>query len=157
MSLLPLLSTKFIIPGTGSKVLPRPRLTRIMEASLRQQAPLTLVCGPAGYGKTTGVSHWLNATRDKRLEKTAWLALDPTDDDLSIYLNYLIAALQGIETGFGQGLIEMVQSPKQPPPQLLATIFINEMGKIPGRIPAWSSTTTIILQSSLYWILWHFW
>jgi len=130
---LQLLSTKFIIPGMSAKVLSRPRLTQLMEEGLKQKAAVTLVCGPAGYGKTTIVSNWLNTTMENGEKKTAWLALDKTDDDLTIYLTYLIAAMQSIQPGFAQGLAEMAQTPKPPPPQLLATVFINELGKIPGR------------------------
>ena len=54
--------------------------------------PLTLVSAPAGYGKSTLVSHWLE-TRDG---PSAWLSLDETDSDIRRFLCYVVAAVQTV-------------------------------------------------------------
>jgi LuxR family maltose regulon positive regulatory protein len=51
--------------------------------------PLTLVCAPAGYGKSTLLSHWLASSE----VASAWLSLDGRDDDLRTFLSYVTAAL----------------------------------------------------------------
>ncbi len=83
---LPLLSTKFSLPPTGPKLVRRRRLWRLLEAGLEAKAALILVCGPAGYGKTTVVSEWLRASRKVRPGQYAWLTRDRGDDDLTRFL-----------------------------------------------------------------------
>jgi len=51
--------------------------------------PLVLMCAPAGTGKTTALRQWTEA--DGR--PTAWVQLDPSDDDPVVLLIYLARAL----------------------------------------------------------------
>ena len=54
------------------------RLPRALELLDEGAAmPLTLVSAPAGYGKSTLVSSWLEG----RAEPSAWLTLDEADAD----------------------------------------------------------------------------
>jgi len=68
-----LLSTKFNIPSTVTKVVRRLRLLRLLDEGLEKSASLILVCGPAGYGKTTIVSEWLQVSNIFRHDQVAWL------------------------------------------------------------------------------------
>ena len=99
----PLLQTKLYIPPPRPELVPRPRLIERLNAGLHRK--LTLVSAPAGFGKTTLVSEWVHAIgRDaaplhrKRAQglalQVAWLSLDESDNDLTRFLTYLIAALQ---------------------------------------------------------------
>jgi ATP/maltotriose-dependent transcriptional regulator MalT len=47
---------------------------------------------PAGYGKSTLVSHWL----ETREGSSAWLSLDETDGDIRTFLGYVAAAAQTV-------------------------------------------------------------
>lgn len=51
------LLTKFYVPNLRTEHLLRPRLTRRLDEGLARK--LTLVCAPAGYGKTTLVAEWV--------------------------------------------------------------------------------------------------
>ena len=51
------------------------------------------VIGPAGYGKTTFLAEW--ARLDER--RVAWLSLDDYDNEPSIFLSYVAAALDRVE------------------------------------------------------------
>ncbi len=51
---------------------------------------LILVCAPAGYGKTTLASDWLQTLSSA----TAWLSLDSADNDPNLFLAYLVAAVR---------------------------------------------------------------
>lgn len=53
----PPLLTKFFVPNLRAEHLLRPRLTRRLDEGLARK--LTLVCAPAGYGKTTLVAEWV--------------------------------------------------------------------------------------------------
>jgi len=130
----PLLSTKFHAPSIGSTLVRRQRLWRVLDEGLEQRVSLILVCGPAGYGKTTLVSEWLQASQKVRPDRFAWLTLERGDDDLTLFLNYFITALQRIRPGFGQGALRMLHTHKPPPVPVLATQLINELNELPGRI-----------------------
>ena len=51
-----------------------------------------MVCAPAGYGKSTLVSQWLEEID----WPSAWLSLDTHDNDLRLFLAYFVAAVQTI-------------------------------------------------------------
>ena len=93
-----------------------------------------LVCGPAGYGKTTLVSQWLHASPHVHPEQVAWLTLDSADDDLPRFLEYFIAALQRLHPGFGAAVLSMLHTHKPQPPAVLATLLINELSELSGRV-----------------------
>ena len=54
------LETKFHVPAGRTGNIPRPRLLEILQTGLSEGRKLTLVSAPAGYGKTTLVTEWLN-------------------------------------------------------------------------------------------------
>ena len=54
-----------------------------LDASLEQgvELPLTVVSAPAGYGKSTLISHWLETNS----YPSAWLSLDESDSDVRVF------------------------------------------------------------------------
>ena len=89
--------------------------------------PLTLVCAPAGFGKTTLVADWV---RQREL-KTAWVSLDEGDNDLPRFLSYVIVALQGIRTNIGETTLAILQGSQSPSFEPILTAIINEVADIP--------------------------
>ena len=55
-----LLATKLYLPQSRPDLVARPRLFARLDAGL--QGVLTLVCAPAGFGKTTLLAEWLHRT-----------------------------------------------------------------------------------------------
>ena len=53
--------------------------------------PVSLIAAPAGYGKTTLVAQWMASQRAPR---TAWLALDPSDNEPGRLWKHVAMALQ---------------------------------------------------------------
>ena len=51
-----LVATKFFVPTSPHALISRPRLTSLLQQSLKY--PLTLISAPAGFGKTTLLSTW---------------------------------------------------------------------------------------------------
>jgi LuxR family maltose regulon positive regulatory protein len=82
-----------------------------------------LVSAPAGYGKTTLVTEWLNSAK----RPFAWLSLDENDADPAQFLLYLVAALQGIDPAIGRAAQAMLQAPQPPPRAALLTSLINDI------------------------------
>jgi LuxR family maltose regulon positive regulatory protein len=88
---------------------------------------LTLISASAGFGKTTLVSEWIvNCGRS-----VAWLSLDEGDNDPVRFISYLVAALQTIKAGIGEGLLAALQSPQPPPVESILTALLNEITTLP--------------------------
>jgi len=121
----PLLATKLHIPATRPETVARPRLIQRLNAGLYRR--LTLVSAPAGFGKTTLLSQWL----ERRNGAAAWLSLDEGDNDPARFLGYLVAALQTVNAGIGVGVQAALLSPQPPPLTSLLAALINEIAAAP--------------------------
>jgi LuxR family maltose regulon positive regulatory protein len=102
-------------------VVQRPRLLERLDQGLIGR--LILLSAPAGFGKTTLLSTWLA----DRGYLVAWVSLDPGDNDPLRFLSYVIAALQTIAPGVGQGAQALLRSPQLPPLESILTLLINEL------------------------------
>ena len=126
----PILATKLYIPTSRPKVVLRARLVERLNEGLAAGHKLTLVSAPAGFGKTTLVSEWVAGCG----RPAAWLSLDEGDGDPSRFLTYLIAALQTVVPGIGEGLLTVLQSPQPPPPESTLTALVNDVTIIPSAV-----------------------
>src|SRR3990170_2752783 len=99
-----ILQTKLYVPPLRSSLVPRPRLIARLDAGL--DGRLTLISAPAGYGKTTLITEWLQ-TEERRV---AWLSLDEGDNDPRRFLAYLFAALRQVQAEMGKAAEAMLQS-----------------------------------------------
>jgi LuxR family maltose regulon positive regulatory protein len=74
-----ILVTKLFIPPTRPELVPRPRLVERLDEGLHRK--LSLISAPAGFGKTTLVTEWLDNIRGETRKGTqtdyriAWLSL----------------------------------------------------------------------------------
>jgi LuxR family maltose regulon positive regulatory protein len=80
-----LVHTKLNRPRVASQLVDRPRLYALLDAG----RTLTIVTAPAGYGKSTLISDWIQRSG----LRYAWLSLDAGENDPSVFLSYLLAAL----------------------------------------------------------------
>lgn len=76
-------------------------LERLREGRGRN---LTLVCAPAGYGKTTLIAQWEAADRER--VPFAWISLDERDSDPVRLWAHLIAGLQEVIGSVGDSALE---------------------------------------------------
>jgi LuxR family transcriptional regulator, maltose regulon positive regulatory protein len=120
-----ILATKLYIPLPRAKTVPRSRLIERLNEGLTRK--LTLISAPAGFGKTTLISEWIN---DCRLP-AAWVSLDEGDSDPARFIAYLISALQKIKAGIGEGLLGALQSSQPLQTEALMTVLLNEITSIP--------------------------
>lgn len=113
-----LIITKMSPPRLPRHLIRRPRLSRRLEDGLN--AELILVSAPAGSGKSTLLGHWIAELQ----RPTAWLSLDPEDDDLERFLLYLVGALQQVGPELAAGLPDLwaVRGPVQAGPPIIELI-----------------------------------
>lgn len=125
-----LLKTKLVTPLTREGLVARPHLVERLESGLQRAEGfgrrLTLVCAPAGFGKTTLATEWL---RERRHTYT-WLTLDENDNDPARFLTYLIAAFKQVTSDFGSAVQEILGSSQQPVPMVIMTTLVNEVAAI---------------------------
>lgn len=88
-----LIPTKFAPP----RISPQSTLRTMLLTRLRESrdARLMLVCGSAGFGKTTLLAQWRQELL-KRGEVVAWLSLSPHEQKLAQFRPYLLGALQQV-------------------------------------------------------------
>ncbi len=83
-----LLRTKLFPPRLISDAIPRPRLLALLN--MERGGRLTLLCAPAGYGKTTLLAQWLTTLS----RPVAWLSLNAADNELPSFVHALASALE---------------------------------------------------------------
>jgi LuxR family maltose regulon positive regulatory protein len=123
-----LVTTKVRVPRTRPELVPRPRLR---EALVRNEGRrLTLVSAPAGFGKTTLLSEWLE-DRSEDGRSVAWLSLEEADNDPARFLAYLVSALQSaLGEGIGEGVLASLRLPEFPPVEAVVGVLINELADV---------------------------
>ena len=147
----PLLQTKLCMPRLRHKAITRPRLIEQLNTAVAApdgliQPKLTLITGPAGYGKTTLASQWLSDLRfgiyDLRSEDSAienrqssilnphfaWLSLDAGDNDEARFLAYLFAAVGTVQEEIGEAAqARLTTTYLYNDTQAILTAFLNDL------------------------------
>ena len=116
---------KYVRPRLSSGTVVRARLSDFLDANV--DAPLTLVLGPAGYGKSTLVSQWLTRSEISH----AWLFADEHDVDPTAFIRALIHAVVRSDASLvprSAALLENVHAPIQ---QLISE-FVDELSRVPA-------------------------
>lgn len=83
---------KLAPPVAANRAIERENLCSMICAS---QATVTLLCAPAGFGKTTSMSQAFRTLKEQGVP-VAWITIDPADNDIGRLSMYLVAALRGV-------------------------------------------------------------
>jgi LuxR family maltose regulon positive regulatory protein len=102
---LSVLASKLRIPTLRHGLVPRPRLTELLQRGTTPK--LTLLSAPAGFGKTTLLAEWLDGSHVKA-GRLAWLSLDPADKDPQAFWTSVVTALQKVVPGVGPAVLELI-------------------------------------------------
>ena len=119
-----MLRTKLHRPPLTAEHVLRSRLITRFEKNYYK--PLSLVCAPAGYGKSMVVSSWL----DNSNYKYVWISLSEDENDPKVFLNYLQTAIENIFPNSLSEFADLIQFAKLPPIELLVDTLINELDQI---------------------------
>ena len=125
--------------------MPKLQLPRIQKALLRREhlleeldkgleRKLTLISGPAGYGKTTAVAQWIRERGARPdFSHVACITLDEGDNDPIRFWRYMIAACQKFHAGFGKEALDLLLANRLPPfkpLEMMLTALLNELSQL---------------------------
>ena len=119
-----LISSKLNRPGGSYDLVPRPGLASRLDLCLK--VPATLISAPAGYGKTTLASQWLETCT----KASAWVSLDEQDDDLATFVTYMLSAVQSCFPHVGRRTLALARSASPLGVPHLFASFVHELNQI---------------------------
>jgi LuxR family transcriptional regulator, maltose regulon positive regulatory protein len=128
----PLIKTRFTVPPLRTSLVARPRLLDLLPAD--SLPALSLVCAPAGYGKTTLLVEWISSllkTGASQPPLVCWLSLDEEHNDTAIFLNYLVAALANGSPQIGSEARTLLHTFPPPPLKAILGALINDLIELP--------------------------
>ncbi|MBE2202482.1 MAG: hypothetical protein IAE79_27975, partial [Anaerolinea sp.] len=116
--------TKIRPPILPPNLITRPRLSQKINA------PVTFMCAPGGFGKSTLLNAW---QQERREMPVAWATLDADDNQLSRFWTTVLMALQAIKSGLGQELMSQFQLSLPISPVEIVTRLTNEIACITSK------------------------
>ncbi len=124
-----LLSTKLYIPPVRAGAIARPRLIEKLRSGIRHSGSITLLSGPAGFGKTTLLSEFsagIQPLGDLKM-RAAWLSLEEGDSDPNRFWSYLISACLPVLGETGETALAFLRAPQPLPEDAIPTLLINAL------------------------------
>ena len=143
----PLLATKLYIPPAPSKLVLRPHLVEQLDEGI--QGKLTLICAPAGFGKTSMLCEWY-AVHPKNVASVAWVSLDVSDNDGRRFWSYVFAALERLHPDIVEDAFVLLRSPQPPSMNVILTTLINALLAIQGQIILILDDYHVITEPSIH-------
>jgi LuxR family maltose regulon positive regulatory protein len=122
----PLLETKLYVPRARPGLVPRRRLSDLLDRG--NSSTLTLVSAPAGFGKSTLLAQWLAASTTER--SAGWLSLDRADNDPVWFWTYVVAALRTVAPEVGSGAVTLLADSPPPSFESVLTTLLNDLGAV---------------------------
>src|SRR6266545_3093046 len=125
-----LAATKLHIPEVRPELLTRTDLVDSLVGGATRK--LTLIEGPAGYGKTTLLAEWSSSPAERR--DFAWLSLDEGDSDPARFWTGVIDALRGIEPGLAPSAREALGARNIDLIEVALPLLLNDLVQIEREI-----------------------
>ena len=119
-----LLPTKLYLPPVRPDWVERTRLLAQLETTPHTR--LILVSAPAGYGKTTLVTSWLQYLKAAGTAQICWLSLDEDDSDPRQFFRYLAVAVAPLP-GVQSALLQLLQADQTLPAKTLMKAFVQDV------------------------------
>ena len=102
-----LVMAKTRVPPPGAKFVTRHDLISLLTEP--GDRTVTVVRAPAGYGKSTLLTQWVEADPVRRF---AWLSLDEADNDPTVLWRYILSALRAVLPGLADRAWNLLQQPQ---------------------------------------------
>ena len=126
-----LLTTKLYIPPTTPRLLSRPHLIQQLNEGL--QGKLTLLCAPAGFGKTSLLSSWC-ASLLMDMHAVAWISLEKLDNEPNRFWHYVLVALEQACPGSSAEALALLKTEQSPSIEVILSTVINVLLTSPHRV-----------------------
>lgn len=120
-----ILRTKIAVPRARRDRVARARLETVLEKGVSKG--LAVVRAPAGFGKTTLVSGWLEGSE----RHIAWVSLDEQDCAPVRFWSYVAAAFDSAAPGVGQEALPMLAARQPPASEVVVTELLNSLTRLP--------------------------
>jgi LuxR family transcriptional regulator, maltose regulon positive regulatory protein len=125
-----LLGSKLVPPRARGGIAVRGGLLdRLREGRGRK---LTLVCAPAGYGKTTVLAQWCEADRERT--PFVWVSADEGDADPVRFWSHLIAGLQAVHPRAGTASVEALRAGPGSVESAVLPLLVDELSDAPPSV-----------------------
>ncbi|MGH8776498.1 MAG: LuxR C-terminal-related transcriptional regulator [Jiangellaceae bacterium] len=119
-----LLATKLHVPQLRPWLVPRPRLVERLSAGTKRE--LVLVCGPAGFGKSSLLAEWVRRVG----RPVAWLSLDEGDNDPARFWRHVAAAVDVLRPGVAERVAELLGGLRPFSFEGPVTALVNELDEM---------------------------
>src|SRR5215216_5841502 len=116
-----LVLTKLYPPRLRASLVPRPNLISLLDNDPDHR--LTLICAPAGYGKSTLTAQWLA----KAAVPSTWVSLEANDNKPQSFFRLVVTALQTIDRGLAVETEALLAKQDPVPADLIVDRFIGEL------------------------------
>jgi LuxR family maltose regulon positive regulatory protein len=120
---LPILVTKLFAPPLVARAVSRSHLIEQLRGGLARK--LTLVCAPAGFGKSSLLAEWAAVCG----RPCVWVSLDPGERDVQQFLAYLVAAVQTVDASIGSNAQALLQATPPPSAQSVLAALLNDVAE----------------------------
>ena len=132
-----LLETKLHLPESSRDTVDRPRLLQYLNPGLHTR--LTLICAPAGSGKTTIAADWLNllfsqAGSGSQAVRIAWYTVDEHDNDLALFTGYVAAMIRRSCPELLVDWIDLERRTSAPEPEEVAAELLAALAPVAGHL-----------------------
>jgi LuxR family transcriptional regulator, maltose regulon positive regulatory protein len=122
-------------------------LDRLREGRGRK---LTLVCAPAGYGKTTVLAQWCEADRQRM--PFVWMSADEGDADPVRFWSHVIAGLQAVHPRAGTASVEALRAGPGTVESAVLPLLIDELsdaGRLVLVVDDWHLVQSAVCDRSM--------
>ncbi|MFW2487253.1 LuxR C-terminal-related transcriptional regulator [Clostridium chromiireducens] len=123
------IKSKINIPKAKEKLIRRLSLFEKLNESVNYK--LTLVTAPAGFGKSTLISSWINFDVKNRYYMS-WVSLDERDSDPLTFWRYILISINQIQSGMLENAFSVLNSYQSNNESAMdfLSVFINELYNI---------------------------
>ncbi len=117
---------KIAVPTVPSAFVARPALRDALARA--KDVPVTLVCAPAGYGKTLLLADWVATSG---AADTAWVSLEGTDNDAGRFWAAVLSAVSECPVVPADSQLRWLVPPAEPDADFLAEV-VDAFDMLPG-------------------------
>ena len=139
----PTLVTQFAPPSPPFGHVERRRLLERVERGLIE--PVTLVCGPAGSGKTALLSSAFGPGSGHRV---AWVSLEASDDDPAGFWRAVLASLTLAGAAAPGSALAALAPPVRDSRHIFMPLLVNALAELTHRSCSSSTTSTSCARAS---------